>query len=564
MNTLSLTNPSPPGVDRSRSKGDPTARRGRKQETAILLLGDAVAGQASPAPSDTQRTAPRLVGDPVTERGSPVPAKRRQPRPASRRARVPLLEEALAEHVASLGRNRLEHRRLQAVIDRLGLGGRPPVTLAEAGRVAGLSGERVRQLEARLRERQAKAPSPPPLPQLDAALAAVVRALPLPAAGVGRLLLESGIAAGDFSAESLGCAAELLRRDLPFVVSGTGRAMVLLPRVAAAAVAHETTIESRARRQVERGGATTIQELERELAEDDGVTVSRRQLRVVLEANRAVVCHRHGWLSFSDARSAGAFVRASIRMLAVAPSLSVESMRDGLRRHNAFRRLPEPPPVVVLTEVYGNHPAFRVEGDLVSAAQPLDVSAVGPLNRRMVEILRAAHGGVLARRELLASCHQAGLNLTSVNLYTTYSECIERVGPGLFAARGTTVAPHLRTSVKRRPVPRAGDRPVHGWTPDGQPWLTARVTPSTWANGVVHVPAALRPVLEGRHFPCHDSGGDQVTTIGVDRHGNSWGWTGFLRRSGAQLGDVVRAVFDTAAGTAVVELAEDDADPTTA
>lgn len=522
--------------------------------TTALLLGDGAAWHGSLAPDEARRHPSLLVGEGPAGDGSLAPTDRGTSRATRRPDRAPMLEDVLAAHVAALGHHRLKHRRLQAVIDRLGLGGRPPLTLAEAGQVAGLSGERVRQLESRLRRQQLEAAATPDLPQLDAALAVVSRAVPLPASGVSQLLLEAGLTAGAFSAESLRCAADLLGRDLPFVFSGTGRSTVLLPRVAPG-VGHAPAIESRARRQAERCGASTLEQLERELVDDDGLVVTQRQLRVVLDSSGSVVRLQHGWFAFRDARSSGAFARASLRMLAVTPSLRVESLRDGLRRHNAFRRLATPPPAAVLTEVYRCHPAFRLDGARVSAARATDPGVVGPLNQRMVEILRAAPGGVLTRSQLLDSCHAAGLNLTSVNLYTTYSECLERVGPGLLAARGSVVAPAARPVVQRRPA-RSDDGPVYGSTPDGRPWLAGRVTPGIWANGVVHVPAELRPFLDGRHFPCTNADGAQVTTLGIDRHGNSWGWTGFLRRAGAQLGDVVRAVFDPHAGTAVLEVVE--------
>ena len=468
-------------------------------------------------------------------------------------AEEPRLEEALAAHVSALGRNRLERRRLEAVLDRLGLRGRPPLTLAEAGRVAGLSGERVRQLESRLRK-QHVAGAAPPLPQLDAALDAVARALPLPACRVAGLLLDAGLTAGPFSAESLLCAADLLGRPLPFVVSGSGDHAVLLPKVAEAAAAHAPLIEARARRLVERTGASTVEALAVEL-EDEGIAVSRAQLRVVLETCSRAKVRPDGWFWFVGVGDGGAFVRASYRMLAITSPLSVESLHDGLRRHNAFRRRPAPPPVPVLREVYADHPAFVVAGALVMPARAVDPDVVGPLNRRMVEILRAAPGEMLARAPLLDACHAAGLNLTSVNLYTTYSECLERIAPGIFAARGSGITPPAApaASTRRAPRRRADERPVCGWTPAGRPWLAGRVTASTWANGVVHVPAELRPALEGRHFACSGADGTPVTTLGVDRHGNSWGWTGFLRRSGTAPGDFVLATFDPETGTAVLE-----------
>lgn len=460
------------------------------------------------------------------------------------------LENALAAHVAGAGRTRLDPERLAAVLARMGLLGRPPLTLADAGRMAGLTGERVRQLESRLRKQYAAAPTAR-LPELDAALSAVAGAAPVPAAAVGRLLAERGLSAAPFCAESLILAAELLGRELPFVVSGTGADAVVLPRTAAAAAAHAGVIESRARRQAERTGAFTMAALEKELSEER-INVSRRQVKLVVDSCQGVEACGQQWLAFRDARPAGSFVRVSLRMLAVTSPLPVDSLHDGLRRQNAFRRLPPPPPVPVLAAVYGCHPSFEVQPDgRVAPVEPVDLAEVGPLNQRIVEILRAAPGGVLARPDLLDACHRAELNLTSVNLYTTYSECVERVGPALFAPRGATVtAPDgpPRTAARRSP-----DHAAFGRTPDGRPWLVARVTSSTWANGVVHIPAGLRPDVEGRRFLCETADGSLMNTLGVDGHGNSWGWTGFLRRAGVQPGQLVRATFDLEAETALLE-----------
>ena len=481
------------------------------------------------------------------ERGGAAPARLD---PRLRRS----LEDALAHHVSTLASNRLERNRLDAVLDRLGLRGRPPLTLAEAGRVAGLSGERVRQLESRLRKQQATA-APAALPELDGALAAVARAVPLPAHRVPDVLRRAGLTRRRFSAESLLAAAELLGRPLPFAVSGAGPDAILLPPEVTQAATHTSLIDARARRQVERTGATTVTALAAELAEE-GIELEPRHLEVVLGSCTSALVRDDGWFWFADPPTGGAFLKASQRMLAVTSPLPIGSLHDGLRRHNAFRRRPAPPPVDVLAEVYDDHPAFAVSDGMVSALEAAGTELLGPLNQRILEILRSAPGGMMARAPLLQACHDAGLNLTSVNLYTTYSECLERVGPGIFAARGTGDA--LGADAPRRTVAgRAGDEwPACGWTVDGLPWLAGRVTASTWANGVLHVPAELQPVLQGRHFRCAAAGA--TATLGVDHHGNSWGWTGFLRRSGAAPGDVVRATFDPESGTVAVEVLRGD------
>ncbi|MDP9387263.1 MAG: hypothetical protein M3Q48_04890, partial [Actinomycetota bacterium] len=443
----------------------------------------------------------------------------------------------------------LPPRHLDGVLDRLGLRGRRPCTLADAGRVAGVSGERVRQIEAKVHAGRARSGHTTTLPQLDQALAVVERALPVRADEVGELLRAAGASAGPFCAESLEAAASLLGRALPFVTSGHGSDAVLLPRVAADAAAHARRIENRARRLVERSGATTLDDLERDLVHE-GLAIPRRHLLVVLQGCGTAVVREDGWFWFRHTRNDGPFARATRRMLAVNDPLPLASLHEGLRRHNAFRRIPVLPPPSVLAAVYATDPTVRIEGGTVRAVEPVPADAMGDLNRRIVDILRAAPHHVLARCDLLEACHEAGLNLASVNLYTSYSECLERMGSGVLAPRGTVVDEEAVRARQRRREPwrRDEDRPAWGWTPDGRPWVQASITTSTWANGVLHVPAEVRPVLAGRRFATRDQAGACPTMLGVDRHGNSWGWTGFLRRCGGRPGDVVRAEFDLSAG----------------
>lgn len=467
---------------------------------------------------------------------------------------APRLEGALAARLAAGFGDRLDRRRLVAVLDRLGLRGQPPVTLSEAGRRAGLSGERVRQLESKIKKIFSEEDAPPPPPLLDVALATVARAAPIPAAAVASLLARAGVSEGPFSAESLLGAASLFELPLPFVVMSAGDRVAFLPQTARAASVHADLIELRARRQVERCGATTTALLATDMA-DQGVDVGSLQIEAVLEMRTALVDCGDGWFSFRDAGVAGAFVGASRRMLAVSSPLSVDSLHDGLRRHNAFRRLGDPAPPSVLAGVYRRDPRFVEEDGLVWSVEPVPETVIGPVDRAMIAILRRAPNGVLARSDLLDACYTAGLNLSSVNLYMTYSECLDRVGPALFVARGTAVAPPAQGREPRRPV-RREDAPMIGWTADGRPWLASRVSTRMWANGVVHVAAALRPLLEGRRFACRGPDGAPLTTLGVDHTGNSWGWARFLRRVDAQPGSVVRATFDVGDCTAVLELVE--------
>lgn len=468
------------------------------------------------------------------------------------------LEDALARYVAALAGREVEDVRVQALLARFGLAGAPPLTLQEAGALLGVTGERIRQLAAGLVRNRASSCPFPYLPQVDVALTTVAGVLPLRGPEVGPLLMDAGVAAGPFSIESLAAAAAFLGRPLPFTVSTSRGETVVLALRTGGVVGQESEVAAAARRLARRCGAATVAELAPELRAA-GVLATRRQVLLALEQLDDVAFGTGGWFWLRGDHTSGTFVRASLRMLAVKAPLPLASLREGLCRRCTFRRLPAPPPETVLREVYAASPFFVVGPD--GAIAPRDPAAaeseLSGAHRRLVELMKAAPGGILDRNALQRAAHDAGLSVTTANCYAAYSECVERVGRGLFAARGTVVAP-AGEGGRARPVRRAGVDQVVVRTADGKPVVVTRLTASSWGSGVLHIPAVLRREIGGGPFEGLSTSGEAITTVTVDRHGNSWGWAAVLRGAGAEPGDVVRATFDEPGATVVIEVGGPD------
>jgi len=261
---------------------------------------------------------------------------RRAPHPALDQieARVAALEAApldvaLRQYVGSLAG--VADRRLDALLARLGLDGRPPRALVAAARAGGLSHERVRQLEQRARRRL---PSHPVcLPALDRALDLVVHSLPADAAEMADALRRYGIATTRFDPASVIAAAPLCGRDAPFAVQrANGRACVVTPAVAA----EGPLLLRLARRRVRSFGAASLADVLAD-ATRQGVGSTERTLREALTAFTEAEGRR------SKATTCGeTLCRGSIRTPALRKQPIPRQRHDSGRR--SIETSPTPPP----------------------------------------------------------------------------------------------------------------------------------------------------------------------------------------------------------------------------
>ncbi len=135
------------------------------------------------------------------------------------------LEAALSGFVEQV--SRLNGRKLQALLRRLGCIGEPPATLDEAASPIGITRERLRQIQKRFTDCLPQHPIF--MPQLDAAIAAVCEAAPVSAERASELLREKSLTGKPFHPKSLLAAAEFCRHPMPFEIdSSSGVSWVVI------------------------------------------------------------------------------------------------------------------------------------------------------------------------------------------------------------------------------------------------------------------------------------------------------------------------------------------------
>ena len=96
----------------------------------------------------------------------------------------------------------------------------------------------------------------------------------------------------------------------------------------------------------------------------------------------------------------------------------------------------------------------------------------------------------------------------------------------------------------------------YSWTNEGGLRITYRLSSSALKNGVLGLPSAVADFFTEEFRLLNEKGG-VIGTIKSSGQ-NLWGFSGFLRRGGADEGDYMIVTFDLQEGNATIELSSED------
>lgn len=462
----------------------------------------------------------------------------------------PLLNRAL-ERWLEIGGPASERSRM-GLAARLGWIGPPPCTLEQAGQIAGVTRERIRQIQKRFEE---SAPGRFRIASVERAVETIRAAVPIRAERATELLAEEGIASRPIHPEGLLRAARLLGLDPGFEVARLEPiGEVCAPRGAHVDAGLLRQVLSDIKRHarpfgfIDRGMVAAI--LDEGLGEDAGEIAD-----LLLALDRAQDLGDGWFYLVTDHRQPT--VRLIEDMLAVAGgSLTASELRRGLERRLRWRKAGGhlhaetlvPPTQAILSFCRGRTRSFQVRGTRVNAIHPVDWRRrIAPTERTLVETILDAPGHVLHRDEFEAGAVARGVNANTFSVMTSYSPFIKELGGGLWTVRGVEPDP---VEVERlRRSRRTRGKHVEGWEwrPDGVLRISIRLRRVT--NLVVGIPGAIRRYLAGRAFPVLVPDGSKLGSVRIDRSGASWGYGPALSRLGPAPGDLLLADFDLTSGT---------------
>ncbi len=454
-------------------------------------------------------------------------------------------------------------QRLDAMLARLGWAGSPPTTLEEAGRLLGVTRERLRQIEQKVRN---KLPSSPVLvPGLSKAITVLVDVIPIEVEKAAAILAEKGLSKSEFHPESLLAAASDLGFDPPFAISTVGSLQMV---TRSAYPEHTRLILSIGRKKSGASGVASVVDVAAKVAQVTNGLCSPEEVQKTLEAS-ANFGHLTGpWYWAKDiSERRNRLVNICRKMLSATSPISISRLREGVKREYMFRNITSSgrydlrvPPTEVMRAFLTAHPEFVVEQDVARPAVPLDYRReLGEADSVFVDVLRSNPSAVLDRASIVSECMRRGLNPASINAALTYSCIVEHVDTNIWALRGADVNPAAVEALRKANALRPKEVRIrnYGWTADGRLWIAAVVPPATQA-AVIGCPAGSREYLAGRKFVAAMPDGTPCGTLGVTKDGVAYGFATFQRLSGCDPGDVVVVEFNLEASTATLILGNDE------
>lgn len=477
------------------------------------------------------------------------------------------LEESLIDYLAAAWDYQQERVNLLGM--RLGWLGEPPRVLRECGNRFGITRERVRQLEKKMRD--AMPEHSVFLPRLDAALEVLEKAAPLDLAAVEKLLIEQGVCKRSFSIESiLAAASDFGRQTTASIAEFNGQRCV-------STTAQDATIGAfirQARAIASANGVASVYQLVQAVptaattAESGSEPPSYESwIRKALRAWPACKFVTDDWFSFSDLPPGrNRVLNVLDRMLAVTPRLHVADAREGIRRQIKYRNSAHrgtvelvTPPTAVLEAYLTTHPDYLIHEGCVEAKIPRNADEeLADAERAMLQVFEEAGGGVLDRRSFVEGCIRKGINENTVSVYSTYSPIIEHVGIDLWKLRGRIVDAAKVEAVRQTNQERSRERRClqFAWTARGT-LSVAWVLPWQFSSLALGIPSAISRYLSGRTFEAFSSGtGKPCGQIAVTDEGVSYGYSPFLRHVAAEAGDVLVADFDLGSTRVGLELSD--------
>lgn len=310
--------------------------------------------------------------------------------------------QSFLREVLRLDGQRLDPMWVEWTCKRNGWGTGVPMSLAEVGRLAGLTRERVRQVVDRLQRRSAGLRWPMPPQVRDQ----ILRDAAASESWLIGSLIELSRWAGQADLEAALARLEAAR----------GPSRLAAPEM-----------EILARRAQAFRNALGFVDLELAACQLECPSAA---LEEALRLRNPRVDVADGWALVRTPVGSTTAETVARKQLGVAPVISIEEIFEGLERYRRQRgSAPNPPPrtAVRLLEMAG---AVKVDGGRrVVGKGPLPLS--DSIDGWLVEQLRATSGSVLHKDELFRLARAAGMSLNSVGVYLTYSPIVRGMPGGL-------------------------------------------------------------------------------------------------------------------------------------
>ncbi|MCO7486973.1 hypothetical protein [Stenotrophomonas maltophilia] len=430
------------------------------------------------------------------------------------------------------------HVRIQPVRDlewtsrRFGLGKDRLETLEEIGSSAGVTRERVRQVEARLLELASIAAAGRSLPMLASVHQRVVESAGLPWDAVEQelrpFLGEVPLREAVRFLEEVQRPREKVGMDRA-AIYGIGNTLRVVAS-SASDVRFTSQVSSAARKIFSFAGAALVNDIRALVESVRKKPVPLRDLVRTLSALPELewIDERRRWCWFNTPELSGLLRRTATILTAARAPVDIEALYAGLIREarrdfsSLAAGVTDPvPPAHVVHAILKRHPDFRrTAANAFTYTGVLDIAAnVEPAIHLILQRLEEL-GGAATRAELyeLANHPDHPIPKSSFANYLYCAGCVERIGPSAWAIRGRPIEEARRHEVMTGSVHVLdGNQRRSPLRPVGPRWAAiVRLTEAARRNRMVAFPSAAVPYGAAGDYQLPD--GHQVV-LHQDHHG---------------------------------------------
>jgi len=440
--------------------------------------------------------------------------------------------DSLESELQGALRSVVTSRNAEIGIKFWGFDGSRPKTLEAAGKEAGITRERVRQITSGITRLLEKVDFNTSF--LDRALAYICEIGPGSDNYLAEQLQKSGISKIRFSIDSLISASKIFNRKTALRRIFIGGAVVFLSNPELEG--KEAGALRIVRKHSNSSGCTSVNRVAAEIDLQDTQVGILRQLLTFIPGVLWLDDEKE-WLS-SNRVARNRLSNLVSKVLSVATVVRASELRRAVTRS---RRLEYAPPVAILKRFCEALKLAEVKGDLIQGINRHEAMHLSGNEKILVEAFRTK-GTVLSREDLEEICiEKYGLNPTSFYIYLSFSPLITRLSRGIYCLVGSAVNPGQIEAIERQRRSES-KTPEYGWTSDGKLWCAFLLSRVTIHSGGMRVPQFVSELVEGEWSIIHG----KSEPIGSLKVKNNFivGLRKSLYENGAEPGDLCLLIFD--------------------
>lgn len=465
------------------------------------------------------------------------------------------------KHLISTYYPKSKNANLEAIYNRYGLNQKGILTLEECGKMAGISRERIRQIESKISKAISEIPGEGRIfmPSFWMAIEFLNQEKSNSIDAIATSMVSSGVCRDAVSVDGLLFFNDILRgKNLKLIVEELKNGNKILANEGL----NLGGIFVQLKKLYSRNGIANL-ELAYEYVLDEIVGADYHDIVSIVASSgmwKGLDSDNCWWIPVNlDDIARNRLINVGRKALSVSSSVSVADLKDGYERLATFRNTPGNrysvdanrnivvPPENMILEFFKHVPNFNISGDLISFEGDLDCrEELCAAEVALIETILESKKGVVSRFELLKGGVNKGVNESSLNTYITYSSVIKHAGLDMHQIIGNSVDAGVLLDHKES-VSKKGKK------------IKKRVLLADWHQGyiriacilpefvnslVVGAPSSVKPQLVNRKFEIFDEEGKKYGEVGVNRDGSIYGMRAFCGPNETQEDDILLMRFD--------------------